>query len=146
MIPPPPTPNNPPVARGWGLWVPLPPSKGKPKWINLNERAHWGSRSGKTAIWREAARMVAEEAQIPTLGMAWVQAVFHFGDARRRDVHNYLPTVKACVDGFTDAEIWEDDRDGILIGPDLRRSPLDGVGNELGKGIAFYIWEVADGN
>lgn len=150
-------PQVPDVVRGWSLWVPLPPSSGKPKWINLNERAHWGSRSGKTAVWRSAARLAAEEAQIPVLVLAWVQAYFTFGDTRRRDVHNYLPTVKACVDGFTDAGIWADDSDGILIGPDLRRSEAgaSGVGRtgakrlgaeSVGKGISFMIWEVADGD
>lgn len=134
-------PINPDVVRGWGLWVPLPPSSGKPRWINLNERAHWGSRSGKTAVWRDSARAVALEAKIPALEYAWVQACFSFGDNRRRDVHNYLPTVKACVDGFTDAGIWEDDCDGILTGPDLRRVETPGQ-----RGITFFVWEVSDGD
>lgn len=90
--------------------------------------------------------MVAEGAEIPVLGQAWVQAVFHFGDGRRRDVHNYLPTVKACIDGFTDANLWEDDRDGILIGPDLRRFDADGKKPGVAQGVAFFVWEVVGGN
>lgn len=129
---------NPVVVRQWCLWVPLPPSKegAKPKWMNLNERAHWGSRSGKTSIWRESAAEIANQAGIPVLEEAWVLAYFSFGDNRRRDVHNYLPTVKACVDGFTDARIWEDDNDDVLTGPDLRRHEREE------KGIHFCIREV----
>src|SRR5262249_41737140 len=113
-------PDNPVVVRGWGLWVPPPLTKeGKPKWINLNERVDWGSRGGKTAIWRQRAKELGAELGILRLACAYVQAHFSFGDFRRRDVHNWLPTIKACIDGFTDAGLWEDDCDGVLIGPDL---------------------------
>lgn len=144
---------NPVVVREWCLWVPLPPSKlgAKPKWMNLNERAHWGSRSGKTSVWRTSAAETALKAAsthgIPRLEEAWVVAHFSFGDGRRRDVHNYLPTVKACIDGFTDAGLWEDDCDGVLTGPDLRRMELreisaDDLSSTPLKGIHFCIREV----
>lgn len=138
-------PDNPLVVRGWSLWVPPPLNTlGKPRWINANERAHWSSRSGKTKVWRDAACLAVQNCGLPTLERAWVQAIFVCGTTRRRDVHNLFPTVKACIDGFTDAGLWSDDRDGILTGPDLRRSPTDAKGKPVG--IEFRIFEVIDGN
>lgn len=138
-------PENPIVVRGWSLWVPPPLTRdGKPKWINANERSHWGGRSGKTKLWREAARLAAEESGIPHLERAWVQAFFTFGGTRKRDVGNLFPTVKACVDGFTDADLWQDDRDGIITGPDLRRAAGDAKGRPFG--VEFRIFEVIDGH
>ena len=60
-----------------------------------------------------------------------VVAYLAFGDNRRRDVHNYMPTVKAIIDGCTDAGLWADDRDGILTGPDMRRDESRAVGVTL---------------
>lgn len=127
----------PKVIKGWELWLPPPPRR-KKKWLSLNDRNHWGYSSSLVRYWRDSACVRAQ-----TLGIAepiphaYVMAEFTFGDRRRRDVHNYMPTVKACIDGCTDAGLWVDDRDGILVGPDIRRVEV-----EQGPGLWLRIYEV----
>jgi len=125
----------PDVVAGWHLWVP-PPEDRKKRWINLNDRNHWGKKSPLTKYWREETRdrvleLVCEEWTDLTWTAPHVTAFLAFGDNRRRDVHNYMPTIKAVIDGCTDAGLWEDDRDGILTGPDLRRDESRPVGVTL---------------
>lgn len=79
---------------------------------------------------------------IPSIEQAWVIACFSFGDRRRRDVHNFMPTVKAAIDGLTDAGLWIDDRDGILTGPDLRRVERTNRNNVRIVGLSLSIYEV----
>lgn len=138
-------PDNPVVVRGWSLWVPPPLNRlGKPDWINANDRPHWSGKAKQTSAWRQQACVAIQKSGVPSLSQAWVQAIFSFGTSRKRDVHNLFPTIKASIDGFTDAGLWEDDRDGILTGPDLRRSHSDAKGQPVG--IEFRIFEVIDGN
>ena len=113
-------PKFPEVVKGWEVFLP-PPSNRKKKWLSLNDRSHWSRSSPLTKYWRTIGYEICGAAGIPTLEQAWVIANISFGDNRRRDVHNYMPTVKAVIDGCTDAGLWTDDRDGILIGPDMRR-------------------------
>lgn len=121
-------------VEGWELWLP-PPERKKP-WINLNDRNHWGKKSPLTKYWRDIAHVRAQESGIGEADeypwvFPWVTAYLSFGDNRRRDVHNYTPTVKAIIDGCTDAGLWADDRDGILTGPDMRRDESRAVGVTL---------------
>lgn len=127
---------TPKVVQGWEIFLP-PPSNKKRKWLNLNDRNHWSRSSPLTRYWRELGKVKASELGIPTLQEAWVVAAFSFGDRRRRDVHNYMPTVKAAIDGCTDARLWLDDRDGILTGPDMRRVEIPKV-----IGMSLHIFEV----
>lgn len=116
---------------GWHLWVP-PPEDRKKRWINLNDRTHWGKKSPLTKYWREETfnriegGLASEAWQYPH-----VSAYLAFGDNRRRDVHNFMPTIKAVIDGCTDAGLWKDDCDGILTGPDMRRDESRPVGVTL---------------
>lgn len=127
------------VIGGWELWLP-PPWLRKRKWMSLNDRSHWGYSSSLTKYWRDLACLKAKELHFPTpLPQAYVVATFTFGDGRRRDVHNYMPTVKAAIDGCTDAGLWADDRDGILVGPDVRRKEW---GDRSLSGLLLQIYEV----
>lgn len=140
-------------VEGWELWLP-PPDRKRP-WINLNDRNHWGKKSPLTKYWREAAYRVAFDSDLakydrehnPGCEFVWtyphVTAYLAFGDNRRRDVHNYMPTVKAIIDGCTDARLWVDDRDGVLTGPDMRRDESRAVGVTLR--IREFVGE-KDGN
>lgn len=124
--------SRPDCVEGWRLWLP-PPDTTK-KWINLNDRNHWGKKSPLTRYWRGVAREKAAAVGFCgefAFAFPHVTAFMCFGDNRRRDVHNYMPTVKACVDGCTDAGWWLDDRDGILTGPDMRRAEDQPVGVTL---------------
>lgn len=127
---------TPEIVQGWEIFLP-PPSNRKRKWLSLNDRNHWSRSSPLTRFWRESAYQAGSALRIQTLEQAWVVAYLSFGDKRRRDVHNYMPTVKAAIDGLTDAGLWIDDRDGILIGPDLRRRE-----GQHDTGLSLSIYEV----
>ena len=53
--------------------------------------------------------------------MVSVIATVHYRTAVRADPANAQPTLKALIDGCTDAGIWVDDDSTHLIGPDPRR-------------------------
>lgn len=42
-------------------------------------------------------------------GLAIVTCVFPVRQNRRRDPHNFYPTIKPIIDGLTDAGLWPDD-------------------------------------
>lgn len=79
--------------------------------LNMNQRTHWRVQRAHARAWRHAAAMYTLEQlghgrsqppavvsiELPVLG------------ARRRDPHNYFPTVKPVVDGLVDAGLWPDD-------------------------------------
>jgi len=65
-------------------------------------------------VWRETAHILGltkvKEAQALTRGRrALVQFAFPVSQNRRRDPHNYYPTIKPIIDGLTDAGFWPDD-------------------------------------
>jgi crossover junction endodeoxyribonuclease RusA len=104
-------------ARSWSLVIPAPAP-----WLNANDRGHWRKRNGTIKAWRDAAHIYARQAKLPLLGKAHIVAELRFADRRRRDPHNYFPTVKACVDGLVDYGLLADDSSEFLIGPDIRQS------------------------
>ena len=57
----------------------------------------------RRAAW--AALAARPGAQPPSI----VEVSLPVRDNRRRDPHNYYPTVKAIVDGLVDAGLWPDD-------------------------------------
>ncbi|GAB7044919.1 hypothetical protein [Catenuloplanes indicus] len=106
-----------PHAGTWSLTMP-PPAK----WLNANDR--YKRRPDKEIrAWREAARIYAQGVKLPRLERAHLLVELRFPDARRRDVHNLYPTIKACIDGFVDHGLLPDDSHQYLVGPDLRLGP-----------------------
>ncbi len=103
------------AARSWTLVVPKPD-----RWLSANQRDHFMRRSSSVKVWRDAAHVLARAAKLPQLHRAHIVAELYFGDRRRRDVHNYYPTLKAMVDGLVDYGLLPDDADDYLVGPDLR--------------------------
>ena len=96
--------------------------------LTANQRLHHMKRAGVVKILRHAAAMAAASQGAPKLDRAHIVVRVAWPDRRRRDVHNVMPTVKACVDGFVDFGMLPDDDDHHLIGPDLRVDPeLSGV-------------------
>lgn len=86
--------------------------------INANQRSHWARKA-------ELTRFMRLEAKLHALGhppMERAHLTVHVGwpDKRRRDAMNLHPSIKACVDGFVDAGLLDDDSDAHLTGPDLR--------------------------
>lgn len=80
----------------------------------MNQRKHWRWVAGQKKVWRETAHILGltkvKEAQALTRGRkALVQFAFPVSQNRRRDPHNYYPTIKPIIDGLTDAGFWPDD-------------------------------------
>ncbi len=75
---------------------------------------------------RDATRALAA-GQPPVTGPVDVEARFQWADARVRDTSNWLPTVKAMVDGLVDAGVLPRDDDRTVrhtgIGVDLPPQP-----------------------
>jgi hypothetical protein len=71
--------------------------------------------------WRTKARQAAEAVNMPT-GLARVHISIDVLKTSRRayDVHNLMPTAKACIDGLIDAGLCADDNNDYLVGPDMR--------------------------
>lgn len=92
------------------------------EWITLNQRLHWADRARRVKSWRRAAELHAHKytrrprvrrlAHEPgaLASPSFVRVTFGVRDpGRRRDPHNYMPTVKAIIDGLVDAGVWPDD-------------------------------------
>lgn len=80
----------------------------------MNQRKHWTWTSKQKRMWRETAYLigllqVTEYEKIRKPGKATIHTVFPVTQNRRRDPHNYYPTVKPIVDGLVDAGFWPDD-------------------------------------
>jgi crossover junction endodeoxyribonuclease RusA len=95
------------TQRFTSIIVPLP---GKP--LTMNERDHHMVHARRVATWRDAAYWWAKQHRLRTRSKGPVEVWFEFGVSdpnRRRDPHNWYPTIKAVLDGFTTAAVWPDD-------------------------------------
>ena len=91
-------------------------------WLTSNGRYKWPDRARRTKHLRTIALLEARRQHLePVTGMVSVIATVHYRTAVRADPANAQPTLKALVDGCTDAGIWADDDSTHLIGPDPRR-------------------------
>lgn len=101
------------------LTIDIPPNE----WMSANDRGHWAAKAKRTRALRHRAAWAARQARltVPTP----VLVVAHIGYPRngKADPGNAAPTVKALLDGLTDAGVWPDDDSTHVIGPDYRRGP-----------------------
>lgn len=88
--------------------------------LTANQRMHWRAKAARTKALRSRTYVLAGFPQKPFPDRVRLVVTVQYRDARRRDVHNLMPTVKACVDGLVDAGWLTDDSDRYLQGPDLR--------------------------
>ena len=105
--------------------------------LNLNQRLHWAKKAQLTKHWRRLALTHAMAADLP-LNLNRVHIIAHVVKPTNRqyDVHNLMPTLKACVDGLvTDYGLLPEDTNKHLIGPDLRQG---------GKGEPAIIIEITE--
>jgi crossover junction endodeoxyribonuclease RusA len=93
--------------------------------INANGRLHHHAKAKLTRAWREAA-CAAVGFEPYHYRHAHITVHIRFPTNHRRDVGNYYPTAKACVDGLVDARLLADDSDDHITGPDLRRERPNG--------------------
>lgn len=93
---------------------------GRANLLTANGREHRMRVASATKTLRQTASLVAQAARATAFGRAHVTVWVSWPDRRRRDVLNLAPTIKACIDGMTDAGLWVDDDDQHLVGPDFR--------------------------
>ena len=88
--------------------------------INVNSREHYRARAKVTKSLRAMGCSLAKMQGITRLERARVKAFYFPPDRRRRDSSNVLfLSVKACLDGCTDAGIWADDNDRVVVSIEL---------------------------
>lgn len=127
-----------PGAGPWQLVIPAPAP-----WLNANQRRDRRRQAVDVRAWRQAAGWRAKQAKLPRgLARVHILAELHMTDRRRRDPHNYYPTIKAVVDGLVDHGLIADDDASRLDGPDIR---LGGQGLAQVSRLILTITEVARG-
>lgn len=79
--------------------------------LNMNDRDPWYVVRPRAKSWRAAAYIAAMQHIEPPrqLPPALVELTLPVVDRRRRDPHNFAPTLKHVVDGLVDAGLWPDD-------------------------------------
>ena len=97
------------------------------EWISANDRLHWAAKARRTAALVERAKYQSLNAMRrgelrACFGRVRVVAGIQYR-AGRVDPANAYPTIKALIDGMTQAGVWEDDDSAHLLGPDMRRVP-----------------------
>lgn len=92
-------------------------------WLSMNSRLRHKAQAAERKLWRDAANVWAKHRKLPKgLPKIRVDATLAFPTNRRRDVSNYMATVKAAVDGLVDYGLIADDADRYLVGPFLHPS------------------------
>lgn len=98
--------------------------------LNANERIHYRVRASRTEYWRDRTKGEMANAinagSVRKLKRAHIYTIVTWPDLTKRDVGNWYPTFKACVDGAVDAGLLPGDDDRHLIGPDMRSTPGKG--------------------
>lgn len=96
--------------------------------LTSNQREHWAQRSRRAKSLRLLGKFHTQHAlknhparhNPPVFNKAHCVVDIEWPDNRRRDAHNWMPTIKHLIDGCVDAGILPDDSDKHLIGPDIR--------------------------
>ena len=106
------------------LTIPIPPGE----WISANDRMHWAEKAKRTKALRARGKAYARALGLHRAGLEVVHVAAWIGYPRggKADPANAGPTVKALIDGLTDAGVWPDDDSEHVIGPDYRRGPVTG--------------------
>lgn len=92
-------------------------------WISANDRHHWADKARRTKQLRHMGWAVARAAQLGQLGTTHVAAFIGYPRNGRADPANAAPSIKALIDGITDAGVWPDDDSTYVIGPTPLRGP-----------------------
>jgi hypothetical protein len=86
------------------------------KCLTMNQRLHWAQKSKISRAWRDAACDAGELLDDDDfdqggghLEPSLVTVHIPVKGNRRRDPHNWFPTIKPIVDGLVDAGLWPDD-------------------------------------
>lgn len=84
-------------------------------WLSANVR-YKRRPDEQIRAWRHATAVHAAAQGLPRgLARVSVFATLHFTDRRRRDAHNFMLSVKSCIDGLVDYGLMPDDRREHLL-------------------------------
>lgn len=92
-------------------------------WMSANDRMHWAQKAKRTAAVRQLAAAAARAGEWPRMMQVHVCAFVGYPSKRKADPPNAYPTVKAALDGFTDAGVWPDDDSEHVVAVEFRRDP-----------------------
>lgn len=90
-------------------------------WITANGRYHWAEKARRTRNLRHLAATTARG--LEPVGTVHVAAFIGYLRNGTADPANSADTVKALIDGMTDAHLWPDDDSTHVIGPTYLRDP-----------------------
>lgn len=90
-------------------------------WLSSNQRPHYMVKARRTKWLRTAGK--AEGFRCRPFDVVHVAAFIGFQTNGKADPSNAHPTVKALIDGMTDAGVWADDDSTHVIGPTYLRDP-----------------------
>lgn len=93
------------------------------QWLSANDRMHWAPKAKRTAALRDMGNVMAHIYKIPQQDVTHVAAFIGYLRNGKADPANAAPTVKALIDGLTDAGVWPDDDSTHVIGPTYLRDP-----------------------
>ena len=93
-------------------------------WLSSNDRRYWANKAARTKLLR---RLGFFEARRQVRGLRFERANVYVAVAYprngRADPPNAWPAVKAILDGFTDARLWDDDDSEHVVKTSFTRHP-----------------------
>lgn len=92
-------------------------------WLSANHRLHWAPKAARTRFLRLKGQMRSIADELPRHDVTHVAAFIGYLRNGKADPANAAPTIKALIDGMTDAGVWEDDDSTHVIGPTYLRDP-----------------------
>jgi hypothetical protein len=88
--------------------------------LNANDRPDHFRRARIVKNLRTVAHQLAVIRRIPHLERVEITGFVHPPDGRRRDPHNWYPTLKASIDGIVDSGVILDDSSEIVVRTDMQ--------------------------
>lgn len=92
-------------------------SKRRKEMLNANDRMSWARKAKITAYLRQIGRLNVFKGKYTTYTKkrpCGLLVTIYAPTKRRMDPPNFYPTVKALIDGMTDAGIWTDDNHEVI--------------------------------
>lgn len=105
-------------------------TKKQKEMLNANDRPHWAQKAKITARLRRLGEIEGRKGKTTTFNKkrpcGMIITVFS-PTKRRMDPPNFYPTVKALVDGLTDAGVWTDDNHEVIKYMTFQYGGLSGI-------------------
>ncbi|HEM4634275.1 TPA: hypothetical protein U1005_000779 [Streptococcus suis] len=92
-------------------------TKRKKEMLNANDRMNWARKAKITAYLRQIGRLNVPKGKYVTHTKkrpCGLVVTIYAPTKRRMDPPNFYPTIKALVDGMTDAGLWTDDSHEVI--------------------------------